>query len=280
VTRTAALGIWVSAGLVLVLAANQPLARVLVLAGAWGLLARGRIAGRRLAPLAIGLGVLGVLTVAINGLLSHQGADRLLTLPSWVPAFGGAITAEAFAYGANVALGLLGAVSVAALLSYLVEAAELIDALPAFLAGTAAALGSALNLVPTMARSFVAVREAQRLRGWRPHGARAAVDVVVPVLLRAIETSVTLGESMEARAFGSGTRTRLSTAPRSRRNTAVVAGALLAVAGFLTARLAGKIQPWYPYPTPSVPSASPAVLGPALLLGIAGLLLPRARSRP
>jgi energy-coupling factor transport system permease protein len=280
VTRTAALGTWVASGLVLVLACNQPLARLAVLAAAWVLLIRGRLAGRRARPLAIGLAALGLGAVAINGVLSHEGVHVLARLPGWLPAVGGEITVEAFAYGADVALGLLGAISVAALLSYLLEATELVDALPGFLARTGAALGSALNLLPSVAGSFAAVRDAQRLRGWRPRGVRAWVDVLVPVLLRSIETSVALAESMEARAFGSGPRTRLATGSRSPRNATVAAGALLAVAAFLTARLAGRIAAWYPYPTPTPPSVAPAVLGPPVLLAAAGLLLPRGRGLP
>lgn len=273
-SRVAALGAWVLAGLVVDLGSNDPLARAVVLAGAWVLLVRRRVAGRHLKPLAVGLVVLTVLAVLTNGLLSHTGATVLVVLPGWLPLVGGPVTLESFAYGGDVALGLVAAVSVAALLSLLIEATDLVDALPWFLARTGAAVGSALNLVPAVATSFGAVREAQRLRGWRPQGGRALVDLVVPVLLDSIERSVQLAESMEARAFGSGARTRLPTHPGAPGNTVVVVGALVVVACFAAGQLAGLESTWYPYPTVSTPSVTPAVLGPPALLAVLGAFVP------
>ncbi|MGH9068870.1 MAG: energy-coupling factor transporter transmembrane component T family protein [Acidimicrobiales bacterium] len=279
-SRLGAVGIWVLAGLVMALSGNDPLARMVVVAGAWSALARLRQPGRRLAPLAAGIGIFGLMTVAANGLLSHTGASTLVTLPSWIPLAGGKVTVEAFAYGAEVALGLVGAISVAALLSMAIEPSDLVDGLPSFLARTGAAVGSALNLVPALASSFVAVRDAQRLRGWKPRGPRGLVDVVVPVLLDAIERSTQLAESMEARAFGSGARTRYANRSASAGATLAGAAALVALAGFVAAHVAARAGAWYPYPTLSVPAFGPAVLGPPLLLAAAALAIPPAPEQP
>jgi len=276
VTRPAAVGAWTLAGLAVTLSTSDPVTHVVVLAGAWWLLARRRTGDRRLAPLAIGLGVMFTTTVLINGLLSHTGATVLVTLPGWVPLAGGVVTAEAFAEGAAIGLALVAAISVAAALSVVLEPADLVDALPRPLSRTGAALGSALNLVPATAASFVAVRDAQRLRGWRPRGPRALVDVAVPVVLGAIDRSVQLAESMEARGFGSGKRTRAGTGARSSRAVAVAVCALSALCVLALSRLHRESGDWYPYPLPSVPVASPLVLAPAVLLAVAGLLVPRA----
>ncbi len=273
-SRVAAVGSWVLAGLVIDLATGDPLVRVLVLAAAWTLLARRRVGGRRLRPLAIGLTVVGLLTVLVNAVLSHTGASVLVTLPGWLPLAGGAVTAESFAYGANIALGLVTAISVAAALSLVIEASDLVDALPRALSRTGAALGAALNLLPTVAASFVAVRDAQRLRGWRPRGVRGAVDLVVPVLLDTIERSEQLAESMEARGFGSGIRTRLARGPAPRGATAVGVGSLLALAGFVAGQAAGLGGTWYPYPTVSAPSLALAGLVPAVALLALAVLVP------
>jgi energy-coupling factor transport system permease protein len=238
------------------------------------LLARRRVRGRRLKPLAVGLAVLGALTVIINALLSHTGASMLFTLPSWLPLAGGAVTAESFAYGANIALGLVTAISVAAALSLVIEPSDLVDALPRVLARTGAALGAALNLLPTVAASFVAVRDAQRLRGWRPRGVRGALDVVVPVLLDTIERCEQLAESMEARGFGSGARTRLAADPAPGGATAVGAGSLFVLAGFIAGQAAGLGGTWYPYPTVSLPALDPAGLVPAAALMVLAVLVP------
>jgi hypothetical protein len=104
------------------------------------------------------------------------------------------------------------------------------------------------------------------------------VDLVVPVMLGAIERSVQLAESMDARAFGTAARTTAFPADRDRRylQTTVVAG--LAVAGLVAASVSGAAAlTWYPYPTPAVPSVSPAALGPAVAVVAASLLVPAGR---
>lgn len=275
-TRPAAVGAWVLCGLVVTLSSSDPVVHLVVLAGAWVLLVRRRTAERRLRPLALGLAALFVVTVAVNGLLAHTGSTVLVDLPGFLPLVGGVITAEAFAEGVAIALSLVAAVSVVAALSVVLEPADLVDALPRPLSHTGAALGSALNLVPATAASFVAVRDAQRLRGWRPSGPRAVADLAVPVVLGAIDRSVQLAESMEARAFGSGPRTSAIAGARTFRAAGMVGISVAALALLLVARLHGDSGAWYPYPTPSVPEVTTMALAPAVVLAVAGLLLPDA----
>ncbi len=272
-TRPAAVASWALAGLAVTLAQADPVTQLLVLVAAWLLLVRRRTPDRRLRPLALGLASIGVVTVVVNGVLDHTGATVLVDAPGWLPLLGGPITAESFAQGAAIALGLVAAVSVAASLSVVLEPADLVDALPRALERTGAALGAALNLVPATAASFVAVRDAQRLRGWRPRGPRAMADLAVPVLLGAIERSAQLAESMEARAFGSGPRTRLG-GGRTAAHAVVGAGAAAALGLLLAARLLGAGGSWAAYPTPTMPSADPVALAPALALALAALLVP------
>jgi energy-coupling factor transport system permease protein len=277
VTRPAAVGAWVLAGLAVTLSTSDPLSHAVVLAGAWLLLARRHNAERRLRPLAIGLSALFGATCVINGLLAHTGATVFAAVPGWLPLVGGTLTVEGFAEGAAIGLTLVSAVSVAAALSLVLEPADLVDALPGPLSHTGAAVGSALNLVPATAASFVAVRDAQRLRGWRPRGPRALVDLAVPVVLGAIDRSVQLAESMEARAFGSGRRTAAIGGRRSGWATATMGVSLLALAALVAARLGGAGGAWYPYPTPSAPDAAPLALAPAVLAALGGALIPPAR---
>ncbi|MGH8989391.1 MAG: energy-coupling factor transporter transmembrane component T family protein [Acidimicrobiales bacterium] len=274
-TRTAAVAVWVLGALTVALLCTDPVPQAIVLGGAWTLLARRRVTGRRLRPLGIGLALLGLVTVALNGMLSHTGDSVLGVLPSWMPLVGGQVTAEGFASGASIALGLVTAVSVTAVLSVVVEPTDLVDALPRPFQHAGAALGAALNLVPATAASFVAVREAQRLRGWRPRGARAMVDLAVPVLLGAIDRSTQLAESMEARAFGAGRRTTMTADDRSARLIALTVASVLALAMAVGLHAGGSGDGWYPYPVPTVPSVAPLVLAPALLVALAGALVPR-----
>lgn len=272
-SRPAAVVVWVLAALAVAFFDTDPLAQAVVLIGAWALLARRRIEGRRLRSLAIGLGILGTATVALNGLLSHTGATVVVVLPSWLLVAGGPVTAEGFASGASIALGLVTAVSVTAALSVVIEPTDLVDALPRALHHAGAALGAALNLVPVTAASVVAVREAQRLRGWRARGVRAMVDLAVPVLLGAIDRSVQLAESMEARAFGDGRRTRADGGDRSRALVMLAIAGLGAVAIAGVARALG-VSDWYAYPVPTVPSVAPLALAPAVLIAALGAVLP------
>lgn len=273
-TRTAAVALWALAALAVALVDTDPVSQAVVLAGAWTLLARRRTTGRRLRPLGVGLVLVGTLTTALNGLLSHTGATVLVVLPSWLPLIGGELTAEAFANGASIALGLVTAISVTATLSVVVEPSDLVDALPGPLHHAGAALGAALNLVPATASSFVAVRDAQRLRGWRPRGTRAMVDLAVPVLLGAIDRSVQLAESMEARAFGSGRRTSMVGGERSGAAALVAAAGALAVVTAVVGHLVDGGTGWYPYPVPTVPSTAPIAIVPAILIALAGALVP------
>ncbi len=277
-TRTAAVAVWVLAALAVALLDTDPASQAIVLAGAWTLLARRCVAGRRLRTLGIGLGLLCVVTVAVNGMLSHTGATVLGVLPSWLPLFGGEVTAEGFASGGSIALGLVTAVSVTAALSVVVEPTDLVDALPRPLQHAGAALGAALNLVPATAASFVAVRDAQRLRGWRPRGARAMVDLAVPVLLGAIDRSVQLAESMEARAFGAGRRTSMAGGERSPALAGIAAICVVSVAVVIGLYATGAQGGWYAYPVPTVPTVTPLALAPAVLVAVAGTLLPAEQS--
>lgn len=273
-TRPAALLAWVLCALIVALSSTNPAGRALVLMAGWALLYRRRAAGRSLRPLAIGTGILGVTSTLTNGLLSHTGATVIATLPGWVPLLGGPMTLEGFSAGAAIGLGLAAAVSVTAALSVVAEPGDLLDALPGFLARTAITVGAALNLVPALAESYGSIRDAQRCRGWRGRGPRGLADLMVPLLLGAIERSGELAEAMEARAFGSGRRTR--TAPdHSARNGAVTAGSFAALAWFAAGRLSGAGS-WYPYPAMMAPQLGASVVGPPLLLGLLAFAVPES----
>ncbi|HXW32009.1 MAG TPA: hypothetical protein VEJ21_02875, partial [Acidimicrobiales bacterium] len=76
--------------------------------------------------------------------------------------------------------------------------------------------------------------------------------------------------------FGSGKRTSAGTGARSARAVVAAVCALAALCVLAVSRLHGDSGDWYPYPLPSVPVASPLALAPAVLLAVAGFLVPRA----
>ncbi len=264
---TRSLAAWSASGLVIALSTSNPVYRAVVLLCALNLLlARGRRgSGSRL--LLVSIGIAGLIATLVTLLLSHTGQHVLVRLPAGIPAIGGPLTLEALAFGTATGLGIAAALFAVAPLTLVSQPHELVDALPAPLARTGAAVGAALNLVPGTLRSAVEIREAQRMRGWR---ARRAVDwpaVAVPVVLTAIEGSMTLAEAMESRAYGTGARTHFSTQPWARYDTVVSVTAALGAGGFLALVVTGGAPGWFPFPVLSAPAISvPALLCCALLV--------------
>jgi len=264
---TRALAAWSGSGLVIALSTSDPVYRGVVLLCALNLLlARGRRgSGSRL--LVAGIGVAALVATLVTLLLSHTGAHVLLRLPGAIPAIGGPLTLEALVFGLATGLGIAAAMLAVAPLTLVSQPHELVDALPPVLARTGAALGAALNLIPGTVRSAAEIRDAQRMRGWR---ARRVVDwpaVAVPVVLTAIEGSLTLAEAMESRAYGAATRTHLSVERWTPTDTLISVTSALAAAGFLTLTLTGGAPGWFPFPVVTVPAFSvPAVLCCALLV--------------
>ena len=188
-------------------------------------------------------------------------------LPAGIPVIGGRLTVEAALFGASSGLGIAAAVLAAAPLSLVLMPHSLVDALPSALARTGAAIGTALNLIPGIARSATEIRDAQRMRGWRPRRVREWPDLAVPVVLTALESSITLAEAMEARGYGSGARTHYRDAVWHPTDVVVCVVAAAAAATFVVLRVAGVIGDWYPFPDVSVPPIN--VLGVACCLALA-----------
>jgi energy-coupling factor transport system permease protein len=256
-----ALATWSAGALTMSLATANPVYRAIVLlAGANLLLARRR-EGAALRGFLIAAGTAAVTSTLLTVLLSHSGEHVLMELPEGIPVIGGALTAEALTYGLATGLGIAAAMLAVAPLTMVCQPHELVDALPPMLARSGAALGAALNLIPATARSAVEIRDAQRMRGWR---ARRIADwplLAAPVVLTAVESSLTLAEAMEARGYGTQPRTHLSVAPWRWMDSLAAAVALAAAGALLGLRFAGLVPDWYPFPTLNAPLVSlPAVL--------------------
>ena len=264
---TRALAAWSGAGLVIVLSTSNPVYRAVVLLCAITLLlARGRRgAGPRL--LLVGIGIAALTATALTLLLSHSGQHVLARLPAAIPAIGGPLTLEALLFGVATGLGIAAAMLVVAPLTLISQPHELVDALPPVLARTGAAIGAALNLIPGTARSAAEIRDAQRMRGWRARRVADWPAVAVPVVLTAIEGSLTLAEAMESRGYGAAVRTHFGVERWTPFDTLVAVSALLAAALFLALTIAGQVPGWFPFPVATAPVVSvPAVLCCALLV--------------
>jgi energy-coupling factor transport system permease protein len=263
-----ALAAWSLSGITIALASGNPVYRLLVLLCAINVLAALRRSDVSLRGLLIALAIAAAIAIATTTLASHTGAHPFLVLPSGIPVIGGSLTLEAALFGASTGLGIAAAVLAAAPLSLVLKPHALVDALPASLARTGAAVGTALNLIPGIARSAVEIRDAQRMRGWRSRRIREWPDLAVPVVLTALESSITLAEAMEARGFGSGARTHYSELVWHRGDIVVAVVAPVAAAVFVALRVAGVIGDWYPFPDLTWPAVQLAGVVCCLMLAI------------
>jgi energy-coupling factor transport system permease protein len=267
---------WSATCIFIVLSTTNPVYKAAVLTAALCALAAG-VGLRRLRGLLTGVLFISAFAVVLNFASAHLGTTVLFVLPSQIPALGGPYTLEALAFGATGGLTVGAAILAAAPFSLLLASHEVMDALPASLSRTGAAIAASLNLVPAVAESFVQVTEAQRLRGWRPRGPRSWSEIVVPVVLTSVEGSIQLAESMEARGFGSGPRTAVKPARLLRSDWLLVAASAAALAIFLISQALGWAAPWYAYPTLSSPSVNLVPLAACVLL-LAPVLVWRSRN--
>jgi energy-coupling factor transport system permease protein len=260
--------VWSLAAVTVALISDNPVYRGLVALVALNVLLSWLPPGRNLRPLAVAVVLAAAFAALMNVIAGHTGAHVLLRLPSDWPLIGGPLTLESLAFGGALGLGLVAALLAVAPLSLILEPHDVVDAMPAPLERTGIAVATSLNLVSGFGRTFTAVRDAQRMRGWRPRGIRSWNEVLVPVVLTAIEDSVLLAEAMEARGFGAGRRTSYARTTADRWDRIVVAGALVAVGLFVGARVAGIPIDWYPYPTLAMPPIHPVLVGACLALAL------------
>jgi energy-coupling factor transport system permease protein len=181
---------------------------------------------------------LAIAPILFSAALSRFGEHVLFTLPP-IPIVGGRWTLDAVAFGASTGLALLLTVAVFAVLQTTVRSADLVAILPRplYRAGTTFAL--ALAFAPKTVIAFQSIREARRLRGQRT-GWRAAPQLLLPLLLTTLERALQYGESLDARGFGSGRRSRY-------RPLAWTGADLLVVIASLMAIVAVALLPAAPY---------------------------------
>jgi energy-coupling factor transport system permease protein len=271
---------WSAACLFVALSTTNPAYRVAVLAATLtAVLVSSGLARAR--PLLVFVVVTAALGTLLNMVVSHVGTTVLFELPDGIPAFGGPYTAEALAFGVSTGVTLAAAILAVAPFSTRLGPEQILDALPPALSRTGSALAASLNLVPAVGASFAAVTEAQRLRGWRPRGPRSWAEVVVPVVLTAIEGSIQLAESMEARGYGSGPRTHLRPQRLRAADWLLVAASALAVLLFAISRANGLAADWYPFPTLAAPEVTvPPMIACLLLLAPVLTWRPGTWARP
>jgi energy-coupling factor transport system permease protein len=213
-----------------------------------------------------------VIATLISALLDHSGTHLLIRIPPAIPVLGGPLTLEGLTFGAATGVGLAAGLVSILPLAYVLDAADLVDVMPRGLERVGSVLVLSMGLLPRLRRSAVAIVEAQQMRGYKPRKLRDAPDVVVPVVLAAVEDAMLVSSAMEARAFGSGPRTKWAVERWNAASVLVVACATLAVAVAVMSRLAGWDTDWFPFPTLSAPSVEVAGIVIAVLCAVAALV--------
>ncbi len=228
------------------------------------------------------LGVLViVIRVVIEILFGQRGVPGhvLFTLPqvplpSWAAAVsvGGAVTLEsiltAFVEGLQIAVILLcfGAAN------SLASPYRLLRCLPAVLYETGVAVTVALAFTPELIESIGIVRHARRQRGIPTRGLRGLRGVAVPVLESALDRSLQLATSMDARGYGR--RVSLGHASRRLASVATAAGLLLVAVGLYGVIDSGSLFGL------GLPIMAVAALMCGIGLAVGGRRTARSRYRP
>jgi energy-coupling factor transport system permease protein len=178
-------------------------------------------------------------------------------LPAWAAGVGvgGPVTAEALLTACYESLRLIALLAAAGAANSLADPHRLLRSLPSSLHEAGVAVTVALSLAPQAGVAAAQVRDARRLRGRPTRGLAAVRGIALPVLEGALERSVSMAASMDARGFGRAG----ATDPRRLRTARVAAGlGLLALA----VGLYGILD-----------AAGPAGLGAPMLLAGSALLV-------
>ncbi|MFF2776426.1 energy-coupling factor transporter transmembrane component T [Streptomyces sp. NPDC058052] len=189
-----------------------------------------------------------------------------LPLPEWAQGIriGGRVTAEQLLFALYDGLKLAALLICVGAANALANPARLLKSLPGALYEAGVAVVVAMTFAPNLVADVVRLRTARRLRGRPTGGVRAVLQIGLPVLEGALERSVAVAASMDARGYG---RTA-QVPPAVRRTTNVLTlGGLLGVCagsyGLLAAQGAGYGLP---------------LLAAGLLAAVAGLRLGGRRS--
>lgn len=191
---------------------NPLLLGLLIAVAAWVVAARRTDApwGRSFS-LALRLGVfIVVLRVVLAALFGLRIPGTVLftlptaQLPEWAAGvnIGGAVTVELLLGAAVEGLRLAAIVAAFGAANSLANPYRLLRSMPAVLYEIGVALTVALAIVPQTVLTAGRVREARRLRGRAVRGVRGLRGLAMPVLEGALERSVDLAASMDARGYG------------------------------------------------------------------------------
>jgi energy-coupling factor transport system permease protein len=194
---------------------------------------------------------LGVIVIVLRVLLVIVFGIRLpghvlftlphVPLPAWAAgvSIGGPVTAEAIIVAAVQGLRLAVVLVCFGGANSLASPYRLLRCLPAMLYEAGVAVTVSLAFAPELVMAIGDVREARRLRGRPTRGLSGLRGTAVPVLERALDRSLQLASSMDARGYGR--RAPISRGVRRWAGTATAVGILILLAGIYGVLVAGSL---------------------------------------
>jgi energy-coupling factor transport system permease protein len=195
-------------------------------------------------------------------------------LPSWAAgvSIGGAVSLESVVSAAVLGLQIAVILVCFGAANSLVSPYRLLRCLPPVLYEAGVAVTVALSFTPELIETLGEVRRARRLRGIPTTGLRGLRGIAVPVLEGALDRSLQLATSMDARGYGR--RNDADSTARLLASSSIVAGLLLAAVGVYGVVDAGALFGL------GLPILAVAVVLCAIGLAYGGRRIQRSRYRP
>ncbi len=184
---------------------------------------------------------LGLVVIVIRVVLQIVFGDRLpghvlftlpqVPLPAWAAgvSIGGEVTAEGIVQAAVEGLRLAVVLICFGAANSLASPYRLLRCLPSVLYEAGVAVTVSLSFAPELVMAIADVRDARRLRGRPTRGVAGLRGMAIPVLENALDRSLQLASSMDARGYGR--RQARPARTRRRAGGATAIGLLMIVVG-------------------------------------------------
>lgn len=231
---------WLVAALVALSMTRNPLYLILILL-CLALVKAGVCTRNESPPMPVSLLRFGLIVTTtatlFNAAIARAGTTTLFTLPAFLPVIGGAVTLEAFVFGALNGLTLTGFYAAFMVMNTALSVRTLIRFIPRAFTPVAVVVSIAVAFVPTTLQQFRQIREAQAIRGHRISKLRDWAPLIMPLLISGLERALQLAEAMTARGFAASH----NQAHDQRTQIALVVG-LTALLGGWVLRLAWQLN--------------------------------------
>jgi energy-coupling factor transport system permease protein len=165
----------------------------------------------------------------IFSILFSQGSHILFTIGPI------RVRQESVLFATSMCMRLFLAIGAFALLTFTVHPDQVLQILSKFGFKSMTGLSIATRMYPTIASDSGNIEDAMKARGVEfddgnfVQKAKARAPVMIPLLLNSMDRSMEIAEAMEARGFGSGTRTHYFDSPMTARSKAMVVIFLAAI---------------------------------------------------